>query len=244
MTEKLPLYQTLANTIAERIREGQWAVGSTLPSETQLCKLFKASRHTLRHALSNVERDGLILRHQGAATQVISRQSPRRFTQSFNSPADILRYPRDTYRINSIEEYVECDEHLARILDAPVGSSWYHIGGVRKHQGSNHIIAWTDIYILPQFAELTSDPEHAQIMVFEQIERRFAIKIDRAEVDVYATKADKLVAKRLSIEEGSACLVIIRRYFDANGTLFEATVTHHPEGRYTYSMELRSTRAN
>jgi len=244
LTATIPLYQVLANALSERIREGYWAVGSSLPSESELCTLFNASRHTLRHALSNLERDGLILRQQGAATQVISRLSPRRFTQSFNSPADILRYPRDTYRVNVIEEFIECDEALAKVLDAPIGSSWYHIGGVRKNQDSNQAIAWTDIYILPQFADVTTDPEHSQLMVFEQIERRFALKIDRAEVDVYAARADQKYADALNVDIGSACLVITRRYFDAGGKLFEATVTYHPEGRYIYSMELRNTPAN
>ena len=59
LTANIPLYQALANTLSERIREGYWAVGSSLPSESELCTLFNASRHTLRHALSNLERDGL-----------------------------------------------------------------------------------------------------------------------------------------------------------------------------------------
>ena len=182
----IPLHQALAATLEEQIREGAWAVGSPIPPEVALCKLYSISRHTLRHALSTLEDGGLIVRRQGAPTRVISRQRPRKFTQSFNSPADILRYPKETYRVNEVEEYVECDSALASLLKVPVGSSWYHIGAVRKQQGSDLTIAWSDIYILPKFAELTSEPDHTHSMVYEQIERRFDVHIDRAEVDVYA----------------------------------------------------------
>jgi len=137
----IPLHQALAATLEEQIREGAWAVGSPIPPEVALCKLYSISRHTLRHALSTLEDGGLIVRRQGAPTRVISRQRPRKFTQSFNSPADILRYPKETYRVNEVEEYVECDSALASLLKVPVGSSWYHIGAVRKQQGSDLTIA-------------------------------------------------------------------------------------------------------
>ncbi|QWE17197.1 GntR family transcriptional regulator [Polynucleobacter sp. AP-Nino-20-G2] len=244
MKDSLPLYKTLANVLAEHIRDGEWAVGSHLPSEAALCEKFKASRHTLRHALQVLEADGLVLRRQGAPTQVISRQKVRRFTQSFNSPIDILSYPRNTYRENIVEEFIELDKPLSEMIGGAVGSSWYHIGGIRKQQDSEQIIAWTDIYILPQFASLTSDPEHSQVMVFEQIEKKYGTRIDRAEVDVYAISASASLAKKLQLKARDPCLVIVRRYFDDQDKLFEITFTYHPENKYTYQMDFKSGSGN
>lgn len=237
----LPLYKVLANTLAQCIYEGEWSVGSALPSEAALCKNFQASRHTLRHALQTLESDGLILRRQGAPTQVISRKKLRRFTQSFNSPIDILSYPRDTYRVNMVEEFIELDKPLSEMIGGVIGSSWYHIGGIRKQQDTEQVIAWTDIYILPQFAALTSEPEHTQVMVFEQIEKKYGTRIDRAEVDVSAVGASPVIAKRLNIKPQTPCLVIVRRYFDDQDRLFEITFTYHPESKYVYGMEFKSS---
>jgi len=227
--------------LSEFIQNGTWSVGSTLPSEASLCKAYRASRHTLRHALETLEISGLILRRQGAPAQVISRQKPRRFTQSFNSPVDILRYPRDTYRTNLLEEFIELSDSSSKLIGAPTGSSWYHIGGIRKQKGSVQIIAWTDINTLPQFAQLSRDPDQFELMIFEQIEKKFSVKIDRAEVDVYASSAVSEIAKRLKLKVGDPCLGITRRYYDHNNQLFQVTVTHHPESRYTYSMEFKGT---
>lgn len=241
MRTKVPLYQALANTLEDRIQSGYWPVGSLLPSESSFCKSFHSSRHTLRHALQILELRGLILRRQGAQTQVISRNKPRKFSQSFNSPADILRYPRDTYRVNLLEEFLELDTATSKLLGAPEGSAWFHIGGIRKQRGSELMIAWTDIYILPQFAQLSKDPDHSHLMVFEQIEKKFGKKIDRAEVDVYSSSATKNLAERLKINSGDSCLVIIRRYYDSNNQIFEITLTYHPENRYIYSMEFKGS---
>ena len=244
LKESLPLYKTLANALAQRIRDGDWMVGSNLPSEAVLCKSFNASRHTLRHALQTLEADGLVLRRQGAPTQVISRQKVRRFTQSFNSPIDILSYPRNTYRENIVEEFIELDKPLSEMIGGAVGSSWCHIGGIRKQQDSEKVIAWTDIYILPQFASLTSDPEHSQIMVFEQIEKKYGTRIDRAEVDVYVAGAPANIAKNLQVKTHAPCLVIVRRYFDDQDRLFEVTFTYHPENNYIYKMEFKGSSGN
>ena len=240
MKESLPLYKTLANALAQRIHNGIWAVGSNLPPEAELCTSFGASRHTLRHALQTIESDGLVLRRQGAPTQVISRQKVRRFTQSFNSPIDILSYPRNTYRENIAEEFIELDKPLSEMIGGALGSSWYHISGIRKQRDTEQVLAWTDIYILPQFASLTSEPEHTQVMVFEQIEKKYGTRIDRAEVDVYAAGATANIAKKLQLKPNDPCLVIVRRYFDDQDKLFEITFTYHPENKYTYKMEFKS----
>ena len=236
-----PLYQSLANMLSECIQNGTWSVGSTLPSEASLCKAYRARRHTLRHALQTLEISGLIHRRQGAPAQIISRQKPRRFTQSFNLPVDILSYPRDTYRTNLLEEFIELSDSGSKLIGAPTGSSWYHIGGIRKQKGSVQIIAWTDINTLPQFAQLSRDPDLFELMIFEQIEKKFSVKIDRAEVDVYASSAVSEIAKRLKLKVGDPCLGITRRYYYLNNQLFEVTVTHHPESRYANSMEFKGT---
>ena len=241
MTERLPLYKSLANTLEERIYNGDWPVGSALPTEADLCKNFQASRHTLRHALQILEANGLIFRRQGAPTQIISRRKLRRFTQSFNSPVDILSYPRDTYRVNLVEEFIEIDQVQSEMIGCPIGSSWYHIGGIRKRQETEEIISWSDIYILPQFASLTTDPEHPQVMVFEQIEKKYGARIERAELDVYALAAPPHIAEHLKFKPSDPCLVIIRRYFDNQDKLFEVTATYHPEKKYVYSMEFRAS---
>jgi DNA-binding GntR family transcriptional regulator len=94
---------------------------------------------------------------------------------------------------------------------------------------------------LPQFASLTTDPEHPQVMVFEQIEKKYGARIERAELDVYVLGATPAIAEHLKLKSGDPCLVIIRRYFDDQDKLFEVTMTYHPEGKYVYSMEFRAS---
>jgi GntR family transcriptional regulator len=234
------LHGRLAEDLAQRIRAGEWPVGASLPSEKALTEQSKVSRHTLRHALKTLQERGLIERHQGAASKVISYTQPRVYSQDFNTLRDILRYPRNTYRENKVEQYVECSSALQSTLKSPIGSSWYHIGAVRRDEQSKLALAWTDIYILNKFARVTKLKNHAHEMVFEQIERHFGVGMDRAEIEVTSSTLSREHAKLLDTPAGASCLVIVRRYFDSQGNPFEVTVTRHPENRFTFNMELKS----
>lgn len=234
------LHGRLTEALMQGIRSGQWPVGTSLPPEKTLREQYAVSRHTLRHALKNLQNKGLVECRQGAATKVISSNQPRVYSQDFNTLRDVLRYPRNTYRENRHESLVECDAQLQSLLMAPVGTSWYHIGAIRRDAQSDLALAWTDIYILNKFARVTKLKNHDREMVFEQIERHFGVSIDRAEIEIYAASLSKEHAKLLAAPVGSPCLVIVRRYFDNLGNPFEVTVTRHPENRFVFNMELKN----
>jgi GntR family transcriptional regulator len=237
--QRKPLHARLVDELLGRIRAGEWPVGSTLPSEMELCGAAGVSRHTLRHALKTLQERGFIERRQGAPSKVISSTQPRIYSQDFNTLKEVLRYPRNTYRENITERTIECDARLQAALKAPLGSSWFHIGAVRREEQSTLPLAWTDIYIQHRFARVAKLAGHAREMVFEQIERQFGVAIDRAEIEVEASSLSREHARLLAVSPGTPCLVITRRYFDATGEPFEVTVTRHPEQRFTFNMELR-----
>jgi GntR family transcriptional regulator len=47
------------------------------------------------------------------------------------------------------------------------------------------------------------------------------------------------LAKTLQVKVGSPAMTVIRRYYGVREELFEVTVTTHPEGRYTYTMDMQ-----
>lgn len=241
VAKRVVLYRQVANQLVEQIQSGKWTVGSNMPSENQLATDFNVSRQTVRQALQYLQENGYIYRHQGSATKVISTSQPRKFSQSFNSLGEILNYPRNTYRETHLEEYVECDTNLQKVLKAPLGSAWYHIGAVRLEEDTHTKLAWTDIYILQKFAKLTQMKEHSREMVYTQIEKYFGVSIAHAEVEISASRLASHHAKLLGVKPGSSSLIVLRRYFDQEGNPFEISMTHHPENRYTFKMNLRSS---
>ncbi|HHY14492.1 MAG TPA: GntR family transcriptional regulator [Firmicutes bacterium] len=64
------LYYQLKEILSKKILENVWPHGERLPTEHELCEQYGVSRITVRRALAELEREGLIVRKQGLGTFV------------------------------------------------------------------------------------------------------------------------------------------------------------------------------
>ncbi len=98
MPGKLSLSLQIHARLQQRILQGEWAYGAMLLSEHELCAEYGVSRGTIRLALTELEKEGLIRRERGRGTfiawlphtQPVSRLDRR--TISF-----IVPYVRDSF---------------------------------------------------------------------------------------------------------------------------------------------------
>jgi GntR family transcriptional regulator len=67
-----PLYDQIIKSFEANIQSGDWAVGDKLPSERELCELYSVSRITVRRAVAEAEREGLVERVHGVGNFVAS----------------------------------------------------------------------------------------------------------------------------------------------------------------------------
>ena len=64
-------YYEIKEQIEAKILQGEFPLGSQLPSEPELTEIFNASRGTIRQALSVLADEGIIARRSGIGTMVI-----------------------------------------------------------------------------------------------------------------------------------------------------------------------------
>ena len=58
-------------------------------------------------------------------------------------------------------------------------------------------------------------------------------------MEIWADLMPAATARLLQVPPGSASLNVVRRYADAQGRVFEVTVTTHAAQRYTYNFHLK-----
>ncbi|MGG8360341.1 PLP-dependent aminotransferase family protein [Bacillus cereus] len=68
--KKVPKYRQIIDYMKEKIENGEWPIGSKIPSQRQLAKLFHVNRSTVINALDELMADGLIQGQIGAGTIV------------------------------------------------------------------------------------------------------------------------------------------------------------------------------
>jgi 5-formyltetrahydrofolate cyclo-ligase len=66
----IPAYYQIMLDLRDRITRGEWRAGSKLPTEPELAAEYSVSRMTLRQAMAELVKDGLLDRHPGAGTFV------------------------------------------------------------------------------------------------------------------------------------------------------------------------------
>ena len=63
-------YEEIVNWITEKIENGDLAEGDKIYSENRLVSIFKVSRQTVRHAISVLGDNGLVVSIRGSGTYV------------------------------------------------------------------------------------------------------------------------------------------------------------------------------
>ena len=66
----IPAYYQIAVDIRNRILQQEWEVGSSIPAETELAAAYGVSRVTMRQAIAELVKDGILERKRGSGTFV------------------------------------------------------------------------------------------------------------------------------------------------------------------------------
>jgi DNA-binding GntR family transcriptional regulator len=80
--------------------------------------------------------------------------------------------------------------------------------------------------------------DHGRTPVHEQVAKMFGQVTEHALMEIFVRGMPAAIAKPLGVATGSPALTVVRRYYGLHDELFEVTVTTHPEGRYTYTMDM------
>ncbi|NKB42634.1 MAG: GntR family transcriptional regulator [Alphaproteobacteria bacterium] len=232
-----PRYQALADILQNEIESGVYPVGTRMPTELELCNRFSVSRFTVREALRRMIDNGMILRRQGSGTVVVSKNPTTMFVQKLNSIDELLQYSIDTRLKVENSVAVEVDVNTARMIGCEPGDAWHKIESVR-YLDEKSPICWTNVYVRPEHSNLADRIGEDATPVFMIIEKEFDVVAEEVTMDLFAGSIEETKAWAMGVEAGSPTLIIVRKYKDKTGRVFEVSVSEHPAGRFTFSIDL------
>lgn len=224
-----PIYFRIQESIRRRIVDGEFRTGDRLPSETELARDFRTTRVTVRHALSRLAYDGLILRQAGRGTFVADRSSIvsridtlqcHSFEQQVALRGKVVSYGAISFK------QVESPSDVALRLSVPEGSKLYRLDRQRKID--EHIVG-VEIRFIP-----TVYGEHVtQHMLERESAHDFLSVIARdplpvIEVTMTAINAPKWLASRLQVKPGSALMVRDNVFRDTQARIVQCGKSYFP----------------
>ncbi|MCC5869009.1 MAG: GntR family transcriptional regulator [Gammaproteobacteria bacterium] len=234
----MPRYRQIADELIGEIRAGRWKIGDILPGDMELTRRFSVGRHTVRAALQQLERLGLISRRPRLGTVLQATEPTEAYTHSVQSSAGLLQYPPNTPLKITESGPLQVKGQLPGALKLPKGSRWHHLGGLRASPDGGPPLCRVDVYLLPELAGVEKRLRGDSRKIFEHIEQMFGRRVARVTINLEAATIAPAVADSLKVAAGSPALAITRSFYDDDGILFEVSYSQHPAGRFSYELEL------
>ena len=126
-----PLYLQLKELLRGYIMDGTYAPHSKLPSENELIKQYKVSRITVRQALRDLQKEGLIFSIQGKGSFVTKPKAIQDLTRLQGFGEAMSRHGLETYsKVLSIKR-LPADKHVATALNLEKGHEVFEFKRIR-----------------------------------------------------------------------------------------------------------------
>jgi GntR family transcriptional regulator len=229
-----PLYLKLKQALETAIQTGRLQHGEALPPERDLADHVEISRVTVRKAVDELVREGLLIRRHGSGTFVakpVSKvEQPLSRLTSFTE--DMARRGLKT-RAEWLERGLfEPSPDEMVMLGLPAGHLVARLGRLRVADDNPLAIERASLS-----AEVLPDPESVKTSLYAELARRNARPV-RAIQRISACNIKDTDAALLGVTPGSAGLAIQRISYLASGKVVELTRSLYRGDAYDFVAEL------
>jgi len=212
--DALLLYARVQSSLREAIRSGELKAGMLLPSEKELQALHGVSRITVRRALDELEREGLVIRSRGRQARVVEPLVSAARTEIEDDLAAILELVRGTQARVLAFKWRLPDRAIQARLDTPADEPVLQIDRVRSIAGrpilhtTAHMPAWVGTRLRRE-----SLSERTMLDTLAQS----GIQLAAAAQEMHAAPCPAALAPLIRLSRGDPVFVIERLVSDKDG---------------------------
>lgn len=210
----VPLYHQLKEILRSQIESQQWKAGDLIPNENQIAREYGLSRGTVREAMDDLVREGLLTRQRGRGTFVA-----------------MPKYEQDMLHLFSVHEYTKQSGHqpgseilefveekaggnVGSHLELPEEEPVYKIVRIRTIDGEP--IMYDHVYLsVKDFPDLKSKDIIGRSL-YEILTNDYATALGKAKQTFEPVLVNPQESKLLKVEKGTAAMLIERTTYRMN----------------------------
>jgi GntR family transcriptional regulator len=232
---KIPAYIRVYNSIRKQIEDGEYPIGSLLPPEPELEKIFSVSRTTIRKAVEILSRDGFLLTKQGRGTEVLDPKT----TQKLNYVTSFTETLREKgYEVSSKSTYIDSIIPPHNVsFDLNINPESKVVRIQRIQLANEKPIAIMVNYLVSELFPGIEKYAGKFISLYEFLETNYNITIESATDYIKAKAADFAEAEMLEIPIGSP-LLVLRRISFSNNKPFEVVILTIISDKYEFCVHM------
>jgi len=231
-----PLYAQLKESLRTDILAGRLRAHEQLPSERELCARFRVSRMTVRQALLDLTREGLIYSRAGKGTFASEPKIDQQLRALSGFSQDMQsRGSKPSSRV--VEAKIErAKEPVAQLLGVPPGTEVILLTRVRL--SDNLPLAIETVHIPQTLCPNLLQHDFARESLYGVLEREYGYRLTRAEQTIEAALARPREAALLRMTLPAPVLVMERLTYTDQGVLIEHVHSIYRGDRYKFHSTL------
>lgn len=203
---KIPKYSLVKDTLKAEITTGNFSVGQKFYTEAELIHKFNVSSITVVRALSDLVREGYLVRHQGRGTFI--SQAPQRKNEK------LVRIINQSI-VNEIAAvvYVQRNSNHKILSELDLNDDNYCIAIARTHSVNDMTFEYQENYLVKELIDEHSDKnKYTQLYDYISANKRICLRDEPYEQSIcIEVPAEKHVADILGLHEGEVCVKQIRK---------------------------------
>lgn len=205
----IALYYQLKEKLKEKIKNGVWKIGDQIPNELDLVTQYQVSRATVRQAVLELVREGILLRQKGKGTFVAEPKYEADFTVNFCYPTEFGK----RHEVVSATS-LPASESVCEQLGIAQGAIIYNI--VRLRYFNEEAVA-IETLLVPEKTFPGLLKLDLRERIFDLLAQYYGINILKFNSTVEPVLLTAKEAKLLGLDERKAALLINRVCVDIEG---------------------------
>lgn len=215
-----PLYVQLIEIISSEIDSGVLKSGDLLPSEAQLCSVFKVSRSTVRQAIGELESNGLVVRRRGKGTYITKAKVERDAGRIYSFTSEMKKLGHKATSQSVEFERRRAPKDIAAKMHLSSGEDVFYMLRIRMADGVPLLVekTHTPAHIVPDLtADLLKDNSLYAVM------SEHGVQIVSARETFETVLINQKYAKLLNCESNQPAFLLTRVSTDQGGNICEVT---------------------
>lgn len=216
----VPIYEQIKAWLQEQIVSGAWPEGYKLLAEAELASELQVSRGTVRKAIAELTKEGLLVRSHGRGTFVAPGALEQPLAERLVTFSEDLISRGIPFKTEVLEQgLLTATGRIAQRLKVLPGCELFFLKRLRLVEDTPLIVLHN--YVLYETCPGIEQLDFTHVRLFEALESHFGFQIDHGHRTFQAQAAESHTAAALSLAEGDPVMHIEQQTYLTDNRLIE-----------------------
>lgn len=231
---KAPLHNQVEKMMRDLIEQPTYRNGAFLPKEVDVAEKLGVARNTVRHAISKLVNEGLLIRKKGVGTKVAEQRIPTRLDSWWSFTKEMKAKGIEVVNFELDIQIQPAGEEVANAMHIKKGVKMVRLARLRGTSSGPSLlsVSWFHPRLKMTGMENFSKP------LYQMLEDDYGVIVAVSREEISAISAEPWLAEKLGIAAGTPVLFRRRIVSDTDGRMVEFNKVYYKGDGFTYSIDI------